>query len=337
MAEPAPALSLEARLAAAEQAKAAVALTVASELERHCEEVERGEDEADDPWCFAGDNESVDSFVGGCPPSATRKAWIAAQHDERKRLVDEFYDGYEGAEGAAGRESMAEISAAWEEMEKKSLETLTALLKEYKYGTGKWMIFVPASDVDLVWAEVVRALWEGKLGATCKVSGTGPNNTGSHVICVYVDPFWDVAEVERVLGALRLECGINDSIKYKADGAASPELAASSPTSPDLPPTSSTYRAPRPGMDLPARSAAGVTMMNIAKDNEHGIPPSFYSARRSSSAIEVCARGASPPPPPPACSAAARALAADPDAVREQGQGQGRGPRQGQPRRRHHP
>ena len=55
-------------------------------------------------------------------------------------------------------------------------------------------VFVPTSEVDLVWEEVVRALWEGKLGHTAKVSGAGPNNSGSHVICIYVDPFWEEAQ-----------------------------------------------------------------------------------------------------------------------------------------------
>ena len=95
---------------------------------------------------------------------------------------------------------------------------------------------------------MVRALWEGKLGHTAKVSGAGPHSSGSHVICVYVDPFWEVSEVERVLAALRSECGIADSIKFKADG---------------------------------------VTMLNLAKDNEFGIPPSFYAASRGSSTLQV--------------------------------------------------
>merc|ERR1719424_1105402 len=87
------------------------------------------------------------------------------------------------------------------------------------------MVFVPTSEVDLAWEEVVRALWEGKLGHTGEVS-----------------------EVERVLAALRSECGIADSIKFKADG---------------------------------------VTMLNLAKDNEFGIPPSFYAASRGSSTLQV--------------------------------------------------
>ena len=89
---------------------------------------------------------------------------------------------------------------------------------EHKHGCGKWMLFVNASDVDAIWRRIVTALWDGKLGHSAKVSGNTPESNGSHVICVYVDPFWDVDEVERVLAALRSECGIADSIKFKADG-----------------------------------------------------------------------------------------------------------------------
>ena len=309
--------SLEERERELAATNVAPAITVASEYDRHTETLERGEAEAEDPWAFAGENESIDSFIAGAAPSCTAKAWIATQHDERKRLVEEYYEKLEGVEGAAGRESMGEIAAAWEAAETKTLDTLTGVLKDHKYGCGKWMVrrhgqralvvpqlsiqaawdvgfgsglgcsthcrgallqlrspppvhlpcghqrapapltcplgthaqvFVPTSEVDLVWEEVVRALWEGKLGHTAKVSGAGPHSSGSHVICVYVDPFWDVGEVERVLAALRSECGIADSIKFKADG---------------------------------------VTMLNLAKDNEFGIPPSFYAASRGSSTLQV--------------------------------------------------
>ena len=68
------------------------------------------------------------------------------------------------------------------------------MLKDAKYGCGKWMVFVPPSEVDEIWAAVVEALWEGKLGHSAKVSGAGDDPTKSHVICVYVDPFWEVAD-----------------------------------------------------------------------------------------------------------------------------------------------
>ena len=107
---------------------------------------------------------------------------------------------------------------------------------------------MPTSEVDLVWEEVVRALWEGKLGHTAKVSGAGPHSSGSHVICVYVDPFWETSEVERVLTALRELCDVKDAIKFKADG---------------------------------------VSQLGLYKGNEFGIPPSFYSANRGATTVSL--------------------------------------------------
>ena len=219
-----------------------------SELARHSEPGGT-RDEEEDSWILALENESVDSFLTNCPPSFMEKSWISAQHDGRTKLVEEYYTTQMGAaEGAYGRDNMEEIKAAWEESETKNLETLTAVLKEHKYGSGKWMIFVTAADVDATWRKVVTALWDGKLGHTAKVSGNTPECNGSHVINVFVDPFWETSEVERVLAALRELCGVSDAIKYKADG---------------------------------------VTQLGLYKGNEHGIPPSFYAANRNSLTLSV--------------------------------------------------
>ena len=238
-----------------------------SELARHCEPGGTRDDE-DDSWIIAGENESVDSFLTNCPPSYMEKSWISAQHDGMTKLVEEYYTKTMGAEGVKGsneeswgRDNMEEIKTAWEESETKTLETLTEVLKAHKYGSGKWMIFVPASDVDTTWRKVVTALWDGKLGHSAKVSGNTPECNGSHVINVYVDPFWEKSEVERVLAALRELCGVTDAIKYKADG---------------------------------------VTQLGLYKGNEYGIPPSFYAANRNSSVISVqrssAASGGGAPP-----------------------------------------
>lgn len=229
--------------------------SVQSELARHTEPGGTRDDD-DDSWIVAGDNESVDSFLTNCPPSYMEKSWISAQHDGMTKLVEDFYTSTT-AEGAYGRDNMEEIKAAWEENETKTLETLIATLKEHKYGCGKWMIFVTASDVDSIWRKVVTALWGGKLGHSAKVSGNTPECNGSHVINVYVDPFWETAEVERVLAALRELCGVHDAIKYKADG---------------------------------------VTQLGLYKGNEFGIPPSFYAANRNSSSLSV-QKASTPPRP----------------------------------------
>lgn len=112
-------------------------------------------------------------------------------------MIKEYYKALYGEEYMGGDKE--QIAAAWEASEKKSLEVLTTILKDAKYGSGKWMIFSPASEVDALWARIVRALWDGKLGHTAKVSGANADPTKSHVICVYVDPFWEEDEVVRVL------------------------------------------------------------------------------------------------------------------------------------------
>ena len=150
-------------------------------------------------------------------------AWISASHGGMAKLCEEYYTKTTGSKGVTGssqeswaRENMEGLKTAWEESEDKSLETLTTLLREHKYGCGKWMIFLTAADVDAVWRKVVTALWDGKLGHSAKVSGNTPGCNGSHVINVYVDPFWETSEVTRVLSALRELCDIKDSIKFKA-------------------------------------------------------------------------------------------------------------------------
>ena len=216
-----------------------------SELARHSQPGGTRDDE-DDSWVIAGENESVDSFLTNCPPSFMEKSWISASHDGMTQLIEEYYTTTLGAEGTRGRDNMDEIKAAWEEAEVKTVETLTALLKEYKFGCGKWMIFVNAADVDSTWRKVVTALWDGKLGHSAKVSGNTPECNGSHVINVFVDPFWEVSEVERVLSALRELCDVKDAIKFKADG---------------------------------------VSQLGLGKANEYGIPPSFYAANRGSQTV----------------------------------------------------
>ena len=219
----------------------------ASELSQHTQPGGT-RDEEDASWVVANDNESVDSFLTNCPPSFMEKSWISATHDGMTKLVEEFYTSSLGEEGTWGRDSMDAVKEAWDESETKSVETLTTLLKEHNFGAGKWMIFVNASEVDALWRKVVTALWDGKLGHSAKVSGNTPESNGSHVINVFVDPFWEVKEVERVLVGLRELCGVSDAIKFKADG---------------------------------------VSQLGLGKANEFGIPPSFYAANKNSVTVSV--------------------------------------------------
>ena len=155
-------------------------------MPRHCEAKPREmADFEDDAWVHCEPDENLESFLAAFPPSTTEKSWITAQHDARKQLVEQYYLAT-GGEGKHGREQMDDVREEWEESETKSLETLTAVLKKHRYGCGKWMVFAKSEDVDAVWAKIVTSLWEGKLGHTAKVSGVA--SSGSHVVCVYVDP-----------------------------------------------------------------------------------------------------------------------------------------------------
>ena len=70
----------------------------------------------------------------------------------------------------------------------------------------QWMIMPSCGSVDAVWGVVVTALAAGVLGSSAKVSSKnrkGGDHSQTHVICVYVDPFWDDNEMLRVLRGLR--------------------------------------------------------------------------------------------------------------------------------------
>ena len=88
--------------------------------------------------------------------------------------------------------------------------------------SGKWLIFVPAEDVDEVWAKIRKATEEGRLGDSAKVATAKPNpyaiDPGMRVICVYTYDWSDKEDVMRVREELR-KLGITDKIPYKTDEA----------------------------------------------------------------------------------------------------------------------
>src|SRR5262245_15869141 len=85
---------------------------------------------------------------------------------------------------------------------------------------GKWLVFVPLSQIDEVWAKIKLATEEGRLGSAAKVGTARPNpnatNRASKVICVYTYDWTDEADVRRVRHELRA-LGITSKIPYKAD------------------------------------------------------------------------------------------------------------------------
>jgi hypothetical protein len=86
--------------------------------------------------------------------------------------------------------------------------------------SGKWLIFVPASQVDEVWARIKDTTEQGLLGGSAKVATARPNrlakNPNMKVICVYTYDWTDVEDVRRVRQQLR-EMGFTAKIPYKSD------------------------------------------------------------------------------------------------------------------------
>ena len=89
---------------------------------------------------------------------------------------------------------------------------------------GKWLVFVPATDVDRAWVTIRALTIAGDLGTDSKVSTLlnneeNPNaRPGHHVICVYTRDCRDGEDVHRVLEGLR-RAGFTDKLWYREDGA----------------------------------------------------------------------------------------------------------------------
>lgn len=82
---------------------------------------------------------------------------------------------------------------------------------------GKWLIFLPAEEVDAAWRRVRDATAAGELGISAKVSTAKPNpdaRDDRYVVYVYTADWRDEPGVMRVREALRA-LGVEDRIGYK--------------------------------------------------------------------------------------------------------------------------
>lgn len=88
--------------------------------------------------------------------------------------------------------------------------------------TGKWLLFVPVSEVDEVWNKIRQTTESGLLGIASKVSTARPHpnarDASKKVVCVYTYDHEDEADVMRVREELR-RLGFKDKIPYKTDEA----------------------------------------------------------------------------------------------------------------------
>lgn len=84
---------------------------------------------------------------------------------------------------------------------------------------GKWMVFAPVDVADDLWADIYAANERGELGGCCKVCAHN-KVSDTHLICVYVRDFNDVAECQRVLYNLHniaANYGVRVIANFKAD------------------------------------------------------------------------------------------------------------------------
>ncbi|KAG6808554.1 hypothetical protein H0H92_003752, partial [Tricholoma furcatifolium] len=98
-----------------------------------------------------------------------------------------------------------------------TVEALDALARAHSVLTGKWLIYAKPYQVDDLWSRIVTKVVANApsgIGARAKVSPARPEEP--HVICVYVDDYNNMGEVERVRVALR-RVGVRWKIGFKPD------------------------------------------------------------------------------------------------------------------------
>lgn len=103
---------------------------------------------------------------------------------------------------------MDQVYLAWESGRLQGLwsgndnTSLFELGRQFGFGCGRWVLRVPPSEVDRVWARVAVETDQGSLGFFAEVAPSKARHCSdglAHTINIYVDPYWDVAEVQRTL------------------------------------------------------------------------------------------------------------------------------------------
>lgn len=86
--------------------------------------------------------------------------------------------------------------------------------------SGKWLVFVPANQVDRVWSRIKTAVEEGQLGGSAKVATAKKSplqeDPNERVICVYTSDWTDEYDVRRIHAEL-FALGCTWPMSYKTD------------------------------------------------------------------------------------------------------------------------
>lgn len=93
-------------------------------------------------------------------------------------------------------------------------ETLDQISKTHNVITGKWMIFEESDKIDMLWGNLVYHLCIERQKGSAKVSTWKKGE--KHVICVYVDDYTDLEEVNGLRMALKA-IGVKRKIGFKPD------------------------------------------------------------------------------------------------------------------------
>ena len=93
-------------------------------------------------------------------------------------------------------------------------ETLDQISKAHNVITGKWMIFADPGDIDMIWGKLIYHLCVERQRGFAKVSTRKRGER--HVICVYVDDYTDLEEVNGLRKALK-DIGVVRRIGFKPD------------------------------------------------------------------------------------------------------------------------
>jgi hypothetical protein len=93
-------------------------------------------------------------------------------------------------------------------------ETLDQISKVHNVITGKWMIFEDSDQIDVIWGKLIYYLCVERQRGFAKVSTRKKGER--HVICVYVDDYTDLVEVNGLRKALK-DIGVVRRIGFKPD------------------------------------------------------------------------------------------------------------------------